>query len=142
MLPKIHPQGNGTSRRGIAIRVLVALAAIQISRPDVEIECVELDALAEKLRNFDPHMVICSLPATADLDEATGLIELSLARPTIVSVKGHHVEQSHRMGLKRPRRSRAAYAKRSGSSEEDPALTGGRRRDSDPRSEGRPPPYS
>jgi hypothetical protein len=79
----------------------VVAAAIQISRPDVEVECVELDALEEKVRNFNPHLVICSMPATADLEETPGWVELSLdlSRPTIVSIKGHHVEQSHRMGL-------------------------------------------
>jgi hypothetical protein len=79
----------------------VIAAAIQISRPDVEIVCVGLDALEEKVRDFDPHMVICSLPATAVLDEIPGWVELSLdlSRPTIVSIKGHHVEQGHRMGL-------------------------------------------
>ena len=79
----------------------VIAAAIKISRPDVEIECVDLDALKEKVRNFDPHLVICSLPATADFEETPGWVELSLdlSSPTIVSIKGHHVEQSHRMGL-------------------------------------------
>jgi hypothetical protein len=79
----------------------VIAAAIQISRPDVEIECVDLDALKEKVRNFGPHLVICSLPATADLEETPGWVELSLdlSIPTIVSIKGHHVEQNHRMGL-------------------------------------------
>jgi hypothetical protein len=79
----------------------VIAASIQISRSDVEIECVELDALEEKVRNFDPHLVICSLASTADLEKTPGWIELSLdlSRPTIVSIKGHHVEQSNRMGL-------------------------------------------
>ena len=79
----------------------VIAAAIQISRPDVEVECVELDALNETVRNFNPHLVICSMPATADLEETPGWVDLSLdmSRPTIVSIKGHHVERSNRMGL-------------------------------------------
>ena len=79
----------------------VIAAAIQISRPDVEIECVELDALEEKVRNFNPHLVICSLPASVDLEEAPGWVDLSLdlGRPTVVSIKGHRVEKRNRMGL-------------------------------------------
>jgi hypothetical protein len=79
----------------------VIAAAIQISRPHVEIECIELDALEEKVRNFNPHLVICSLPATADLEEVPGWVDLSLdlSRPTVVSIKGHHVERRNRMGL-------------------------------------------
>lgn len=79
----------------------VIAAAIQISRPDVEIECVELYALEEKLRNFDPLVVICSLPLTVDRYEAPGWVEISLdpGRPTMVTIKGHHVKQSNYMGL-------------------------------------------
>ena len=79
----------------------VIAAAIQISRPHVEVECVELDALEEKLRTFNPLVVICSLPLTVDLYEAPGWVELSLdlGRPTMVTIKGHQVEQSNRMGL-------------------------------------------
>ncbi|HJQ30266.1 MAG TPA: hypothetical protein VJ827_13080 [Rubrobacter sp.] len=79
----------------------VIAAAIHISRPGVEIECVELDALEEKLRDFDPLVVICSLPLTVDRHEAPGWVELSLdlGHPTRVTIKGHHVEQSNRMGL-------------------------------------------
>jgi hypothetical protein len=79
----------------------VIAAAIKISRPDAEIESVELAALEEKVRNFNPHLVICSLPATADLEDVPGWIELSLdlSRPTVVSIKGHYVEQSSHMRL-------------------------------------------
>ncbi|HEX6711225.1 MAG TPA: hypothetical protein VF068_12915 [Rubrobacter sp.] len=79
----------------------VIAAAIQISRPDVEVECVELDALEEKVRYFNPHLVICSLPPTADFEETPGWVELSLvlSRPTMVFIKGRHVEQSSRIGL-------------------------------------------
>jgi hypothetical protein len=79
----------------------VIAAAIKISRPDVEIESVELATLEEKVRNFNPHLVICSLPATADLGDVPGLVELSLdlSHPTVVNIKGRHVEQSHHMRL-------------------------------------------
>ena len=79
----------------------VIAAAIKISRPDVEIESVELATVEEKVRNFNPHLVICSLPATAELEDVPGWIELSLdsSHPTVVTIKGRHIEQSHRMGL-------------------------------------------
>ena len=79
----------------------VIAAAIKISRPDVEVESVELATLEEKVRTFNPHVVICSLPATADLGDVPGLVELSLdlSHPTVVTIKGRHVEQSHHMRL-------------------------------------------
>ena len=40
-------------------------AVIQILRPQTEVVTAELDVLKEEVRHFDPHLVICSLPATA-----------------------------------------------------------------------------
>ncbi|HEX2741309.1 MAG TPA: hypothetical protein VHM69_12760 [Rubrobacter sp.] len=79
----------------------VIAAVIQISRPKVETASVGLDELEEKVRTFNPHLVICSLPATADLERVPGWVELSLdlSRPTKISIKGRHVVQSTRMGL-------------------------------------------
>lgn len=79
----------------------VVAAAIQISRPNVETASVGLDELEEKARTFNPHLVICSLPATPDLEGVPGWVELSLdlSRPTHVSIKGRHVVQSTHMGL-------------------------------------------
>jgi len=53
------------------------------------------------MRNFNPHVVICSLPATADLEHVQGWIELLLdvSQPMMVSIKGHYLEQSNHMRL-------------------------------------------
>ena len=79
----------------------VIAAGIQISRPDAEISSIELDALEEEVRNFKPHVVISSLPATADFEDVPAWIELSpdLSRPTMVFIEGRHLEQSNHMRL-------------------------------------------
>ena len=78
----------------------VIAAVIQISRPNVETASVGQDELEEKARTFNPHLVICGLPATPDLEGVSGWVGLSLdlSRPTEVSIKGRHVVQSTRMG--------------------------------------------
>jgi hypothetical protein len=40
----------------------VIAAAIQLSRPDTEIACVELDARKQNVRNFNPHLVTAAYP--------------------------------------------------------------------------------
>ena len=79
----------------------VIVAVIQIKRPNIETASVGLDALEERARTFNPHLVICSLPATADLEGVLGWVELclDLSRPTNVSIKGRQAVQSTRMGL-------------------------------------------
>ena len=72
-------------------------AGIQLLRPHVEVATTGLDALEEEVARLDPHVVICSLPATVASYEKLAWVELSLdpARPSKVRVAGSYSEQSN-----------------------------------------------
>jgi hypothetical protein len=103
-------QREGGRRRAVALRILVCLendyrsyreviaAGIQILRPHTEVVSAELDGLEDEVRNFDPHLVICSLPATANNREILCWVELSLEDPTqatLVCVDGRYSEHNN-----------------------------------------------
>ena len=70
-------------------------AGIQILRPHTEVVTAELDMLKEEVRHFDPHLVICSLPATACNGDIVCWVQLSLERPTqasLVCIDGRYSE--------------------------------------------------
>jgi hypothetical protein len=76
----------------------VIAAGIQILRPHTEVVSAELDGLEDEVRNFDPHLVICSLPATANNREILCWVELSLEDPTqatLVCVDGRYSEHNN-----------------------------------------------
>jgi hypothetical protein len=72
-------------------------AGIRLLRPHVEVATTGLDALEDEAARLDPHVVICSLPATADSGERLAWVELSLdpARPSVVRVGGSYSKQSN-----------------------------------------------
>ncbi len=51
---------------------------IRVRRRYAEVATAELGALEEEIRRFDPHVVICSLPAPAGEESRLGWVELSL----------------------------------------------------------------
>ena len=76
----------------------VIAACIQILRPHAEVVTARLDVLEEKVRRFDPHLVICSLPATAGHGDIVCWVELSLESPTqpsVVCIDGRYSEHSN-----------------------------------------------
>ena len=76
----------------------VIAAGIQILRPHTEVATAELGVLEEKVRLFDPHLVICSLPATAGNGDIVCWVELSLENPTqpsVVCIDGRYSEHNN-----------------------------------------------
>ena len=76
----------------------VIAAGIQILRPHTEVVTAELDVLKEKVLHFDPHLVICSLPATAGDGDVVCWVELSLENPTqpsVVCIDGRYSEHNN-----------------------------------------------
>ena len=76
----------------------VIAAGIQILRPHTEVVSAELDGLEDEVRNFDPHLVICSLPATAGYGDIVCWVELSLENPTqpsVVFIDGRYSEYNN-----------------------------------------------
>ena len=76
----------------------VIAAGIQILRPHTEVVTAELDVLKEKVLHFDPHLVICSLPATAGDGDIVCWVELSLENPTqpsVVCIDGRYSEHNN-----------------------------------------------
>ena len=76
----------------------VIAAGIQILRPQTEVVTAELDVLKEEVRHFDPHLVICSLPATAGYGNIVCWVELSLGSPTkrsVVCIDGRYSEHNN-----------------------------------------------
>ena len=58
----------------------------------------ELVVLDEKVRHFDPHLVICSLPVTAGYRDIVCWVELSLESPTqpsVVCVDGRYSKHNN-----------------------------------------------
>jgi hypothetical protein len=72
-------------------------AGIRLLRPHVEVATTGLDALEDEVARLDPHVVICSLPTTANSGERLAWVELSLdpARPSVVRVGGSYSKQSN-----------------------------------------------
>ena len=91
------------------IRILVALeddyrayreviaAGIGVLRPQVEVTTSGLDALEEEIARLDPHVVVCSLPATMGSGDRMAWMKLSLdpTRPTVICVGGRYSEVSN-----------------------------------------------
>ena len=76
----------------------VIAAGIQILRPHTEVVTAELDVLQEEVRHYDPHLVICSLPANAGNGDIICWVELSLespTQPTVVCIDGRYSEHSN-----------------------------------------------
>ena len=76
----------------------VIAACIQILRPHAQVVTAQLDALKEEVRRFDPHLVICSLPATAGYGGILCWVELSLEssiQPTVVCIDGRYSEHDN-----------------------------------------------
>jgi hypothetical protein len=91
------------SRRS-RIRILVAIeddyrayreaiaASIQVLRPHVQVATARLEALEAEVTRFEPHVVICSLPATASPGGHVAWVEISLepTRPSIICIGGRY----------------------------------------------------
>ena len=76
----------------------VIAAGIQILRPHTEVVTAELDVLKEEVQHFDPHLVICSLPATACNGDIFCWVQLSLkssTEPSVVCVDGRYSEHDN-----------------------------------------------
>ena len=77
----------------------VIAAGIQILRPHTEVVTAELDVLKEEVRRFDPHLVICSLPATtAGYGDIVCWVQLSLqssTQPSVVCIDGRYSEHNN-----------------------------------------------
>jgi hypothetical protein len=76
----------------------VIAAGIQILRPHTEVVTAELDVLKDEVRHFDPHLVICSLPASAGNEEIVCWVQLSLecpTQPSVVCIDGRYSEHNN-----------------------------------------------
>jgi hypothetical protein len=78
-----------------AYREVIA-AGIRVSYPRAEVATSALDGLEEEVRRFDPHVVICSLPA-GYCEDRIGWVELSLhpTRPAVVCIDGHYSQRNN-----------------------------------------------
>lgn len=76
-----------------AYRKVIA-AGIRVLRPQVEVATSGLDALEEEIVRLDPHVVVCSLPATMGSGDRVAWVELSLdpTQPTVICVGGRYSE--------------------------------------------------
>jgi hypothetical protein len=75
----------------------VIAAAIRVLRPHAEVETATLEALGEELERFDPELVICSRPSTADPAGRIAWVELSIetTRPSRICVGGRYSESTN-----------------------------------------------
>ena len=75
----------------------VIAAAIRVLRPHAEVETATLEALGEELERFDPELVICSRPNTADPAGTIAWVELSIesTRPSKICVGGCYSESTN-----------------------------------------------
>ena len=75
----------------------VIAASIRILRPHTEVETTTLNRLREEVERFDPELVICSRPNTADPGGRIAWIELSIdsARPSKFCVGGRYWESTN-----------------------------------------------
>jgi hypothetical protein len=97
------------TRGGVTIRVLVALeddyrvyretiaVGIRILRPQAETKSVELEALEEEIKRFDPQVVIYSGLETVDSSDSLAWIELSVdpTSSTKITVGGCCIERTN-----------------------------------------------
>jgi hypothetical protein len=94
-------------REPVEIRILVALesdyrayreviaAAIRVLRPHAEVATSGLDALEEEIARVDPHVVICSLPATTmGSGNRVAWVKLSVdpRQSTLICIRGQYSE--------------------------------------------------
>jgi hypothetical protein len=79
-----------------AYREVIAVG-IRVRRRHAEVVTATLGALEEELRRFDPHVVICSLPAPAGDKARLGWVELSLypAQHARVRIGGRYSEHNN-----------------------------------------------
>jgi len=76
----------------------VIAAGIHILRPHTEVVTAELDVLKEEVRNFDPYLVICSLPAIAGYGDVVCWVQLSLnssTQPSVVCIDGRYSDHNN-----------------------------------------------
>jgi hypothetical protein len=93
----------------VASRILVAIedeyrayreviaAALRVLRPGAQVESVNLDALAQEVERFVPHLVICSRPNTVDPGGRPAWVVLPThpTRPARICVRGRYSEQAN-----------------------------------------------
>lgn len=74
-----------------AYREVIA-AGIRLLRPSTEVRTANPDALEAEVTRFEPHVVICSLPATASPGSHVAWVEISLepTRPSVICVGGRY----------------------------------------------------
>lgn len=77
-----------------AYREVIA-GAIRILRAHVEVAATGLGVLEEEIRRFDPHVVICTVPATSRTGQIVAWVELSLesCQPSAILVDGRYSER-------------------------------------------------
>jgi hypothetical protein len=76
----------------------VIAAGIQLLRPHTEVLTAEVGVLKEEVGRFGPHLVICSLPATAGYGNILCWVELSLesrTQPSVVCIDGRYSEHNN-----------------------------------------------
>jgi hypothetical protein len=79
-----------------AYREVIA-AGIRISYPRAEVATSALDRLGDEILRFNPHAVICSLPAAAGHEHILGWVDLSLhpAPYARIRIGGHYSERNN-----------------------------------------------
>lgn len=107
---RCYPERASTYREeGRKIRILVALeddyrayqdviaVGIRILRPRTDVETADLKALDEKVKGFQPQVVICSRPEFVDSGGWDTWVELSVdpTLPTKVSAGGRCYERTN-----------------------------------------------
>jgi hypothetical protein len=72
----------------------VIAAGIRVLRSQVEVASSGLEALEEEIGRLDPHVVVCSLPATMGPGDRVAWVKLSVVptQPTQVCVGGRYSE--------------------------------------------------
>lgn len=73
----------------------VIAGGIRILRPHVEVVAARLEALEEEIERFDPHVVVCTVPATTGPGGRVAWVELSLEplRRSVICVGGRYSER-------------------------------------------------
>jgi hypothetical protein len=79
-----------------AYREVIA-AGIRISYPRAEVVTSALDRLGDEVLRFNPHVVICSLPATAGHEHILGWVDLSLHHSPYARIRigGYYSERNN-----------------------------------------------
>lgn len=70
----------------------VIAGAIGAVRPHFEVASAGVEALDEEIKRFDPHLMICSLPATSVKGIAWMQLSLDPLRPSVICVGGRCTE--------------------------------------------------